>query len=109
MNLKNLSSFQTLSPEKLTKHNVFETKRFFLDVYCVNPGQGQMSHVHPEADKVYIVLDGSCRVTVGSESVDCQVNDAVHCPAGQPHGIENASSQPARLLVLMTPPPPKGP
>jgi quercetin dioxygenase-like cupin family protein len=107
MNIKRLSDFRELSPEKMTKLNVFQTERFFLDVYCLSPGQGQKSHVHGDSDKVYVVLDGECRVTVGNESGNCEKGQAILCPAGLVHGVENVGSEPARLLVMMTPPPRK--
>jgi len=31
---------------KLQKINLFETERFFLDVYCLEPGQAQTAHAH---------------------------------------------------------------
>lgn len=33
---------------KMQKVNLFETGRFFLDVYCLEPGQSQKPHVHPK-------------------------------------------------------------
>jgi oxalate decarboxylase/phosphoglucose isomerase-like protein (cupin superfamily) len=67
MDVKHLSNFRAFSDEKLKKHNLFQTPRFFLDVYCLKPGQSQKPHAHADADKVYVVLDGSCRFTVGTE------------------------------------------
>ena len=42
---------------KLQKINLFETERFFLDVYCLEPGQAQKAHAHAGSDKVYAVLE----------------------------------------------------
>ena len=38
---------------KMQKLNLFETKRFFTDIYCLEPGQSQKAHVHGGADKLY--------------------------------------------------------
>ncbi|HEX4621905.1 MAG TPA: cupin domain-containing protein [Myxococcaceae bacterium] len=105
MDVKHLSNFRAFSDEKLKKHNLFQTPRFFLDVYCLKPGQSQKPHAHADADKVYLVLDGSCRLTVGTEVAEHGAGAAVFAPAGSSHGVENAGPTDARLLVMMTPPP----
>jgi quercetin dioxygenase-like cupin family protein len=105
MDVKNLSGFTGFSDEKLKKHNLFETSRFFLDVYCLKPGQAQKPHAHAGSDKVYVVLEGRCRFSVGKETEEHGVGAAVHAPAGVDHGVDNPGPDDARLLVMMTPPP----
>lgn len=106
MDVKQLGAFTAFADDKLKKHGVFATERFFLDVYCLKPGQVQKPHVHAGCDKVYVVLEGRCRFRVGEDSGEHGEGAAVLAPAGIEHGVENTSSQNARLLVLMTPPPP---
>jgi quercetin dioxygenase-like cupin family protein len=105
MNVRHLSELVGFSEDKLQKLSVFQTERLFLDVYCLRPGQAQKVHAHPGSDKVYLVLDGRCRFTVGAESAEHAQGAAVLAPAGVAHGVENASDDDARLLVVMSPPP----
>lgn len=107
MDVQQLQSFSVFSDDKLKKHNLFETERFFLDVYCLKPGQAQKAHAHPDSDKVYVVLEGSCEASVGDEKRNVSEGAAVFCPAGSEHGVFNNSNANARLLVMMTPPPKK--
>ena len=37
MNVVNLSDYQLFSREKMKKHNIFQTPRFFCDIYCFEP------------------------------------------------------------------------
>lgn len=106
MEVRLLAAFTQFADDKLKKHNLFATERFFLDVYCLQPKQAQKPHAHAGADKVYVVLEGRCRFTIGTEVAEHGEGAAVLAPAGVDHGVENASDQNARLLVLMTPPPP---
>jgi quercetin dioxygenase-like cupin family protein len=92
-------------PAKMQKLNLFETPRFFLDVYCLEPGQSQRPHKHDDADKVYAVLEGQVVARVGAESVALDVGEAVLAPAGVDHGIENAGRDRAAVLVFMAPRP----
>jgi quercetin dioxygenase-like cupin family protein len=105
MDVQQLAAFQTFAEDKLKKHNLFQTSRFFLDVYCLKAGQAQKPHAHSGSDKVYLVLEGSCRFRVGDETAVHGPGAAIFAPAGAEHGVENPGPDNARLLVLMTPPP----
>jgi len=105
MDAKFLSAYTQFSDEKLKKHNLFQTERFFLDVYCLKPGQAQKPHAHEGADKVYLVLEGQCRFTVEGDVREHGEGTAVFAPAGSQHGVENPGPAQARLLVMMAPPP----
>jgi quercetin dioxygenase-like cupin family protein len=90
---------------KMQKINLFETPRFFCDVYCLEPGQAQKPHKHEDADKVYAVLEGTVEARVGDERATVSAGDAVLAPAGIDHGLENRSSVRAAVLVFMAPRP----
>jgi quercetin dioxygenase-like cupin family protein len=90
---------------KLQKLNVFETPRFFFDVYCLLPGQSQKPHRHDGADKVYAVAEGEVVVQVGAETTLVGPGQAVLAPAGEEHGLENRGSLQAAVLVFMAPRP----
>jgi len=92
--------------DKLAKHNLFETPRFFADVYVLRPGQAQAPHRHAGEDKCYFVLEGRARVTSGEEVHEVGPGAVVWCPAGEEHGVAHAGGEgDLRLLVWMTPHP----
>src|SRR5688500_11031863 len=93
---------------KLQKLSVFDTPRFFMDVYCLAPGQAQKAHQHAGSDKVYAVLEGRVRVRVGEDTAEVGPGEAVLAPAGIDHGVENQSAANAALLVFMAPSPNAG-
>ena len=105
MKVQHLPDVRGFSEAKLQKHNLFTTERFFLDVYCLRPGQAQTPHAHASSDKVYVVLDRRPTVELDGEQQELREGDAVLCPAGSSHGLRNAGQVDARVLVLMTPPP----
>ena len=92
-------------PAKMQKLNLFETERFFCDIYCLLPQQQQKPHAHAAADKVYVVLEGSVMATIGDDQVALHAGDSVLAPAGSTHGITNQGTTPASLLVFMAPRP----
>ena len=97
----------SFSPEKMKKVGLFQTERFFLDLYCLEPGQAQTPHAHTGCDKVYLVAQGSARVRVGDEERTLAAGEAVIAPSGELHGLSNDSSERAVVLTLMAPPPAK--
>ena len=107
MEVKRLAALTAFAPDKMRKVNLFETSRFFCDVYCFEPGQVQKGHVHRGEDKVYFVLEGRGRFTVGPEEADLGALEATVAPAGVTHGVVNAG--PGRLVVLVFMAPHPGP
>ena len=82
MNIVNLSDRQQFSGEKMKKNNMFQTPRFFCDIYCFEPGQEQKGHIHGEQDKVYLVLEGQGTFQVGSEKQVLGPGQGTLAPAG---------------------------
>ena len=100
-----LSDFQQFSQEKMKKNNLFETSRFFCDIYCFEPGQEQKGHIHGEQDKVYIVLEGEGTFQVGAEKHILGSGQGTMAPAGEEHGVKNHSAQRLKVLVFVAPNP----
>jgi quercetin dioxygenase-like cupin family protein len=105
MKVVRLGDHQQFSAEKMKKNNLFQTPRFFCDVYCFEPGQEQKGHVHGEQDKVYLVLEGEGTFQVGSESRILGQGFGALAPAGEEHGVKNHTNQQLKLLVFVAPNP----
>lgn len=105
MQVINLANYQQFSDEKMKKSNLFQTDRFFCDVYCFEPGQEQAGHVHAEQDKIYLVLDGEGTFRVGDESGVLGPGQGTMAPAGSEHGVLNHTTSRLRVLVFMAPNP----
>ena len=105
MDIKKLADARRFAAEKMVKSSLFATPRLYYDVYGLQPGQAQKVHSHATSDKVYLVLDGRARVTLGAEEAELGPGEAVLCPAGVAHGVQNAGAEPCALLVVTSPPP----
>jgi quercetin dioxygenase-like cupin family protein len=84
--------------DKPHKATLFESERIMVGLNCLEPGQTQPLHDHADADKFYFVVEGSGRFAVGGEMREAGPGTLVACPAGVPHGVENAGS--VRLTFL---------
>ncbi|MCX5721173.1 MAG: cupin domain-containing protein [Nitrospirae bacterium] len=105
MNVVNLSDYQQFSSEKMKKNNMFETPRFFCDIYCFEPGQEQKGHIHGEQDKVYLVLEGQGTFQVGAEKRVLGAGQGTMALAGEEHGVKNHTDQRLKVLVFVSPNP----
>jgi len=105
VNVVNVDDFQPFSNEKMKKQNVFQSSRFFCDVYGFEPGQVQKGHVHADQDKVYLVLEGQGTFRIGSESRILGEGQCTMAPAGEEHGVMNHTTSRLRVLVFMAPNP----
>jgi mannose-6-phosphate isomerase-like protein (cupin superfamily) len=95
----------SFSEEKMKKNSLFDSPHLFYDAYCLLPGQAQTVHAHEGSEKVYYVLRGAGRFTVGDEVEDLGEGHAVIARAGVPHGVRNDSQEKLILLVTMAPRP----
>ena len=105
MNAVTLTDLQQFSSEKMRKNNVFQTDRFFCDIYCFEPGQDQKGHVHRDQDKVYIVLEGQGTFQVGAEQRVLVAGQGTMASAGEEHGVKNHTSGRLKVLVFVAPNP----
>ncbi|WP_105317973.1 cupin domain-containing protein [Thermus tenuipuniceus] len=105
MEIKDLKSLVRYNPEKMAKIPVFESDKFFFDLYALLPGQAQKVHAHEGSDKVYYVLEGEVVVRIGKEEVLLVPGMAALARSGETHGVRNESANPALLLVVMAPKP----
>ncbi len=95
-----------LDAAKMAKIALATTERAQLDLYCVAPGQSQKPHTHGDQDKIYYVLEGAGRFSVGGTEEPLVAGDAVVAAAGVEHGLVNDSAELLLVLVLVAPPPP---
>ncbi len=103
--IKDLARF---APDKMTKIALATTDRSQLDLYCVAPGQSQKAHTHDAQDKIYYVLEGGGRFSLGGSEERLSAGEALVAPAGVEHGLVNDGPEPLLVLVVVTPPPPHG-
>ncbi|HEX6711465.1 MAG TPA: cupin domain-containing protein [Rubrobacter sp.] len=105
METRSLADAVAFSEEKMKKNAIFDSPHLFYDAYCLLPGQSQKVHAHEGSDKVYYVLQGTGRFTVGGEKRDLSKGNAVIARAGDPHGVSNETQENLVLLVTMAPRP----
>jgi quercetin dioxygenase-like cupin family protein len=98
-----LSDLIGFDQRRMAKHRVFETDRTLTDLYCLDPGQEQLLHVHEGSDKVLVVLAGRVLVRVDDDSQEAGHYEAVLAPAGSKHALKNLGPDPAVLLVFVGP------
>jgi quercetin dioxygenase-like cupin family protein len=91
---------------KMAKIALATTDRAQLDLYCVAPGQYQKPHIHGDQDKIYYVLEGTGRFSLGDKEERVAAGEALVAAAGVEHGLVNDGADPLLVLVVVTPPPP---
>ena len=99
------SNAQRFAPDKLQKVALFQSQGFFLDLYCLEPGQAQKPHTHAGSEKVYLVVEGEGRFSAGEDEHRLSAGEAIHVAAGETHGVLNDGAARLVVLTLMVPPP----
>src|SRR5215472_4003042 len=105
MEIQDVTGLVRFSGEKMQKIPLFDSEKYFFDIYCLKPGQDQRVHAHAESDKIYFVLRGKGMFHIAGDEREIGAGQAVVARPNQPHGVRNASSDNLVLLVFMTPRP----
>jgi quercetin dioxygenase-like cupin family protein len=105
MELRTVADLVRFSDEKMQKIPLFDSPRYFCDLYCLQSGQDQRVHSHRDSDKIYFVLRGKGWFRIGGEDRELEAGQAVIARAGQEHGVENRQQTDLVVLVFMTPKP----
>jgi mannose-6-phosphate isomerase-like protein (cupin superfamily) len=105
MESRDLDEFIRFSDDKMQKVSLFDSARYFCDLYCLKPGQEQRVHTHAESDKIYLVVRGRGIFHIAGEEKELGSDEIVIARPGQAHGVRNASGEDLVLLVFMTPRP----
>jgi len=92
-----------VSAEKFYKTTLWRGEHVMTGLNCLEPNQTQAVHAHQGADKIYFVLEGRGRFTVGDEEREAATGTLVVAPAGIPHGVTNTSEERLSLLIAIAP------
>ena len=60
-------------------------------------------HHHIETEEVYYILEGTGRMTVGSEVREVKGGDAIFIPRRETHTLENIGQKPMTILLICGP------
>ena len=70
----------------------------------IEKSQGAAPHAHPGMEQVCYMLEGTAIAEIGGERCELQPGDACYFPAGVMHKFTATSEQPAKVLVIYSPP-----
>ena len=60
-------------------------------------------HLHHNDDEAWYVVEGTLRVKRAEDEIEARAGSAIFVPRGTPHTYWNASPEPLRYLLIMTP------
>ena len=105
METRNIEELVRFSDDKMQKIPLFDSSKYFCDLYCLKHGQDQRIHSHADSDKIYFVLRGKATFHIAGEENDLGPGEMVIARPGEPHGVRNEAPEDLVLLVFMTPRP----
>ena len=67
------------------------------------PGSGPPPHIHHSADETYCLLEGELEVLDGERTFQATAGSVFHIRMGTLHAWRNATTEPVRTLLFVTP------
>jgi len=81
-----------------------DTKHTSMFDWTMPPRFSTGLHVHRTQEETFYVLEGECVWQVGDRNIRATPGTFLFVPPGVPHNIANATDQPARVLMTVSPP-----
>jgi quercetin dioxygenase-like cupin family protein len=97
-----LSTARFVAPGSVTagRYGLFH---YDMDPRAVGPG----AHFHRTFSEAFYVLSGSIRLYNGATWTDGRAGDFLYVPEGGVHAFRNETDEPASMLILFAPGPPR--
>ena len=60
-------------------------------------------HLHRNEAEHFVIIAGSYRIAIGEKIYEASAGASIILPKGVPHSWRNISSEPGRMVVILTP------
>jgi mannose-6-phosphate isomerase-like protein (cupin superfamily) len=67
------------------------------------PGCATPTHLHRSEEEHFVIIAGSYRIAIGEKVFEASAGASITLPKGVPHSWRNISSEPGRMVVILTP------
>lgn len=101
--LKKMAKFDT-TPQRIP---VYASDKSSGAMWCLEPGQEVFLHVHPNADDVWICLEGDAGIYFAGAGQEIPISEgmAVLARAGETHGMRNTGKKRFVFIGIAAPMP----
>src|SRR5436853_7244386 len=100
MEVRNVDQLIRFSDDKIQKIPLFDSPKYFCDLYCLKPGQDQRIHTHEESEKIYFVMRGTGLFHIGGGEREVERGQAGIARTGEAYSARNARSEDLPPLVF---------
>ncbi len=83
------------------RDNTSGSREMFIGLDTYAPGGITVLHSHPDREKVFLVLDGRARLTIGDEERILDPGGLGFVPVGVTHGFENVGDRNLRIMQVI--------
>lgn len=78
--------------------------KYSLTEMVMQPQSVTPPHIHDRYEEAHYILEGEVEYQVDDKTIVATPGTFLQFPIGQAHGFKNVTSQPAKVLALLTPP-----
>ena len=90
--LTTLERVARFNPEGYGSRSIFKTDSLHFGLYCLEPGQINARHKHPQNDEICYVVQGRGEIVIGDEIAAVQPGVFIHAHQSVEHEIRNTKN-----------------
>ena len=98
IDVKSLNDLIEFDVANKVRKRLFITDKLEMELVCYEAGQSTVEHHHVGQDEIFMILEGSGTITIGSEAVRVSRGSLVFAPADIKHGIQPDSD--GRMVMV---------
>jgi quercetin dioxygenase-like cupin family protein len=101
--LTTLEQVAQFNPEGYVKRSIFKTDSLHFGLYCLEPGQINARHKHPQNDEICYVVQGTGEIVIGDEIAAVEAGVFIHAHQSVEHEIRNTGTERMLIIVVQSP------
>lgn len=101
--LKTIAEIAQFNSGAYVKRQIFNTESLQFGIYCLEPGQINPLHQHPQSSEICYFIQGTGEVVIGEQTAVVQPGVFVHILENIRHEIRNTGAEQMLIVVAQSP------
>lgn len=101
--LVRIDEIKEFGTEGFVRKRIYQTENLYFNIYCIDAGQENPLHKHPNSDEVLYFIEGEGKCVVGEKVYQIKGRTTILVTKDIPHSIVNTGNTPMLCVLVQSP------